>query len=228
MNAPRSTKPATAATVNGLQDVDQLGSSINQECKSTRRINQRPPSGRRAAYLERQKRVAERVAQKIGTQQSAQADHRVPARTKAPSEPESLNTAGANRAQLQRFTPEQRRRMDQLGVEIDRVTQADRKFFERFPHRNHLVRLATRAEIEQLAIIHCHDQTLPGGFRHYVAVRNVAPGLRVRISIIGCEGNDTDLPETEARLIFEAHAGTKAHELEKVMRRAADQKMERL
>jgi len=36
----------------------------------------------------------------------------------------------------------QRRQMQKLGEKVDRITQADRKFFERFPHRQHRVRIA--------------------------------------------------------------------------------------
>jgi hypothetical protein len=43
----------------------------------------------------------------------------------------------------------------------------------------------------------------------------------VRLAIIGCEGNDTDLPEAEACAIFEAHAGSKARQLESAMQAAA-------
>jgi hypothetical protein len=216
----KKAKPAPAVTGNRLQ-IDQLGSAIDQNRKSTRQINQQVPFGRRAAYLARQKRVAERAVQKAEAPQSAIAVYQASARTTTPSERDGLNTGRANAVQPQRLTPEQRRSMDLLGVEIDRITQADRKFFERFAQQRHLIRLATRAEIEQMAIIHCQDQTLPIGFRHHVAVRNVAPGLRLRIFIIGCEGNDTDLSEMEACAIFDAHAGDKARKLERLMRAAA-------
>ena len=32
------------------------------------------------------------------------------------------------------LTPEQQRQMERLAVRVDRVTQADRRFFERFPY----------------------------------------------------------------------------------------------
>ena len=51
------------------------------------------------------------------------------------------------------LTRAQRRQMQKLANQVDRVTQADRLFFERFPNRMHRVRLASRAEIEQRELI---------------------------------------------------------------------------
>src|SRR5262245_25476799 len=51
------------------------------------------------------------------------------------------------------FTPEQQRRMEKLAERVDRVTQADRRFFERFPYRQHRVRLSSQAENQQNEII---------------------------------------------------------------------------
>ena len=47
----------------------------------------------------------------------------------------------------------QRRQLQKLADKIDRITQADRRFFERFPYRKFRVRIAGQAEIEQQKIL---------------------------------------------------------------------------
>jgi hypothetical protein len=63
MAPPNAAKPAPAATGNQLQN-DQLGGSINPKFKQSRRKDQQPLSYR-AAYLERQRRVAERAERRL-------------------------------------------------------------------------------------------------------------------------------------------------------------------
>ena len=67
----------------------------------------------------------------------------------------------------------QRRQMQKLADKVDRIAAADRLFFARRPDRQHRVRIAGQAEIEQHNII---DDCLPppDGYRLYVAVRNVS------------------------------------------------------
>lgn len=60
MASPNAAKPAPAATGNGLQ-IDQLGGSISSKLNRPAHKKQRRPSRRRAAYLERQRRVAQRA-----------------------------------------------------------------------------------------------------------------------------------------------------------------------
>jgi hypothetical protein len=50
---------------------------------------------------------------------------------------DSIGLSGAERRQIRR-----------LRGRVDRSSDADRKFFERFPHRRYRVRLAGAAEIE--------------------------------------------------------------------------------
>ena len=97
----------------------------------------------------------------------------------------------------------QRRQMKQLAARVDKITDADRKFFERFPHRQHRVRLAGRAEIEQNALMTGEDSSAPGR-SYYVIVKNVASGARLRAMVIGDEGWDIDVSEQQARERFEA------------------------
>ena len=60
-------------------------------------------------------------------------------------------------------------------IRSPRIAFSDRRFFERFPHRQHRVRLASREEIDHWG------ELLLKGFELYTAVRTVAPGARLRV-----------------------------------------------
>jgi hypothetical protein len=109
-----------------------------------------------------------------------------------------MNTVTLSRAQ--------RRQLQKIAPRIDRATSTDALFFERFPTREHRVRLAHRAEIEEQRIIE-NLPPIPDGCRAFIAVRRVAPCMRLRALVIAPEGNETDLPESMARSIFERVAG---------------------
>src|ERR1700730_1099251 len=99
----------------------------------------------------------------------------------------------------------QRRQLKKLAARVDKVTNADRKFFERFPHRRYRVRLAGPAEVEYGVLLGGENpRRLPPDYRHYAIVKNVASGARMRLIVIGNEGWDTDLPDQEARKLYEA------------------------
>jgi hypothetical protein len=68
------------------------------------------------------------------------------------------------------------------------------------------VRLASEAEIEEQQIV-VGEMPIPDGFRAFVAVRQVMPGIRMRALILNHEGAETDLCEVEARAIFQRTAG---------------------
>ncbi len=114
------------------------------------------------------------------------------------------------------ITQAQRRRIQKLAERIDRVTDADLKYFERFPHRQHRVRIASQVEIAQLGIIEGKPVLLPDGCRVFTVVRNVAPGIRLRVFVLGIEGSDLD--EANARAIFEMAAPPQFWEIEAEMR----------
>ena len=96
----------------------------------------------------------------------------------------------------------QRCQFEKLAARIDNLTQAYARFFERFPHRKHRVRLAARAEIEQTELMG-KDMSLPPGKQHYIAVRNLTPGMRLRLAVIGPRDADPELyGEEGARAIF--------------------------
>ena len=117
-----------------------------------------------------------------------------------------------------RLTRAQRRQMKKLADKVDRITQTDRRFFERRPDRQHRVRLASQAEVEQHTIVDACPSP-PDGYRLYVAVRNVAPGARLRQFLVAPEGRETDLSEAVARVIFEKVAVPWVGEVEADMRR---------
>jgi hypothetical protein len=114
----------------------------------------------------------------------------------------------------------QQRQLQKLADRVDRVTQADRRFFERFPHRQHRVRIASRAEIEQQELLEGAVLWVPPVCRIFAIVRNIAPGVRLRLMIRGIEGAETDLSEEMSRAIFEGSATPKVWEIEAAMRKA--------
>jgi hypothetical protein len=108
------------------------------------------------------------------------------------------------------LTRTQRRQMRGLADRVDRASQSDRRFFERFPHRAHRIRLASRAEIGQEELLRGAVLWAPPPCRIFAAVRNVAPGVRLRLFTAGLEGSETDLSEAIASAAFEAAATLRA------------------
>jgi hypothetical protein len=161
---------------------------------------------RRAAYLERQRRIAEREAEK--------ASKAAPASMRTPS------PAFERLWDEIRIPPEDFPQV-QAKVSTDWTSDSDRIFFEQHPHRTHRVRLASTAEIEINQTLSGHDQSLPPGQRHFCAIKQIAPGLRIRVYLHGTEAAGPDEPEWIAKLAFEASAGPPARQLEERMRAAA-------
>jgi hypothetical protein len=71
------------------------------------------------------------------------------------------------------------RQMKKLEARAARVLEADRLYFERFPQRNHRVRLAAAVEIEGLRIASGDPLAIPPGYRVFMVVRQIAPGLHM-------------------------------------------------
>ena len=88
----------------------------------------------------------------------------------------------------------QRRRIAATAPAVERVTDADAAFFARFPHRSHRLRLMAIAEFEQMLAAGGEDTSQPGE-RWAVAVRQVAPGARMRRFFTTRRGEDLDLAE---------------------------------
>jgi hypothetical protein len=120
------------------------------------------------------------------------------------------------------LTRAQRRQMQRLADKVDLVTQADRRFFERFPNRQHRVRLASQAEIGQNEVLEGGPVWLPEGLRVFTAVRNIAPGIRMRLFLRGLEGSETDLDEQTALAIYEATETPRSREIEAELRKMAE------
>ena len=116
-----------------------------------------------------------------------------------------------------------RKRIERLQDEVDLVLDGDRRFFERHRDRNHRLRLAGQAEIEMLAEVHGPGEVrLPPGTRLYVVVRQIEEGARIRYFIPNDADLDTDIPEGQARWLFEhfAPAGSQAAKAEASVRNA--------
>ena len=109
-----------------------------------------------------------------------------------------------------RLTRAQRRQMQKLADKVDRITQADRRFFERFPHRKHRIRLASQAEIEQQALLEGEPPWVPQGYLLFAIIRNVSPGFRLHA------------PEDIVRGVWEAAATPKVWEIEAQTRKMAE------
>lgn len=115
-------------------------------------------------------------------------------------------------------TRKQQRQLQKIADRVDRVTQADRLFFERRPDRKHRVRLASQAELEQCELMEGLPTAPPPGCRVFTIVRNIAPGARLRLYAYGLEGAETDLSEATALAIYEATATPKTRAIEAQMR----------
>lgn len=101
-----------------------------------------------------------------------------------------------------KLTRAQRRQVRKNADKIDRVSEADRKFFRRFPQRRHRLRLAGMAELEQRVLVCGLD--LQPGCQLFVIVRNIAPGHRMKVYAQLPEGLETDLPESAVKELWNA------------------------
>lgn len=116
-----------------------------------------------------------------------------------------------------------RRRLDKHQPSVDRVTEADAKFFERFPDRRHRVRLAAPAEVAQNAIMAPEEDLTPLlGTRWVVLVKQLQPGVRLRAFAQATGADDFDLDEDDARDLYDAKVrlGSRLHVIEAQMRAA--------
>jgi hypothetical protein len=109
----------------------------------------------------------------------------------------------------------QRWRMQKLAERIDLISEADRKYFERFPQRRHRVPVAGSVEIEEDEIVRGVAWSVPPGRQLYTVVRNVRPGLLLRMMIHGPANADPKLfSEAKARAIYAFHETEEHREIE--------------
>jgi hypothetical protein len=104
------------------------------------------------------------------------------------------------------LSPGQRRQLKKIADRVEQITQADRLFFERFPTRQHRVRLASQAEIEERQVFE-NLPLIPDGSRFFIVVRQVAPCIRMRALVVAPGDAETDMPESRCRAIFQQVAG---------------------
>jgi hypothetical protein len=112
--------------------------------------------------------------------------------------------------------------MQELAQLVDRVTQADRRFFERFPHRQHRIRLSGQAELMQNTLLDGKPWAAEPGFKFFTLVKNLTPGTRMRLYIHAPEGWETDVDEAVARSVYEIQATPQTRKIEAQMRKALE------
>jgi hypothetical protein len=121
-------------------------------------------------------------------------------------------------AQHPKLTRAQRRRMRKLAERVDLNSEADRKYFERFHERTHRVRVAGLAEIEQNRILRGGSMSAPPDRQFYTVVRNVRPGVRLRMAVQGPANADPELfGDAKARAIYAFHETEECRALEAQM-----------
>jgi hypothetical protein len=113
-----------------------------------------------------------------------------------------------------KLTHSRQRQLKKLAPHVDRITQADRVFFEQHPERKHRVRFASEVEIVQNEILSGELMATPLGHRHFVIVRNVAPGRRLPLFVTNSEDAGIDVPEDLAHALFDTVAAPHIREIE--------------
>ena len=117
-----------------------------------------------------------------------------------------------------KLTRNQRRQIKKLAPHLGHIAEADRVFFEQHPDRRHRVRFASEVEIAQHEILSGKLMRLPPGHRHFVIVRNIAPGRRLRLFVTNAEDAGTDVPEDLADVLFDMVAAPQVREIKAALR----------
>jgi hypothetical protein len=103
-------------------------------------------------------------------------------------------------------------RLPVVPEDFEAVTEADRRFFLRHPERSYRVRLTAEAELRQAGRAGCPlDAPFPN-FRWFTAIRQVAPGCRLRVYLQAPALCETDVPEALAAAIYRRSEGQSARE----------------
>lgn len=118
-------------------------------------------------------------------------------------------------------TRAQRRKFDRACEQAERMVEADAKFFDRFPHRSHRVRPASRSEMEANRLASGH-KSLPAspGKRWFAVVKQIGPGVRARVFIENDADVEWEMDELHAEIVYDLQAkpGTQAYALEQQLR----------
>lgn len=117
----------------------------------------------------------------------------------------------------------QRRRISRLAQEAEPAIEADRRFFERHAHRSYRVRTASQPEIATMGVLG-EPKILPDELAWFVAVRQIAPGIRLRHYLLSRRGAETDLSEAMCRAIYDAQQTERRAEIERSLERVAEAK----
>lgn len=113
--------------------------------------------------------------------------------------------------------PETEARVKSLSARVDRELDADRRFFERRPRRRHRVRRLYQAEGESTCLIAGWEWPAREDAAFYAAVRQIAPGVRVRCFFAASPEMECDLSEDAAAAIFDrANRSAVAEEVERL------------
>lgn len=87
---------------------------------------------------------------------------------------------------------------------LDQAMELDRRFFDRFPLRQHRVRRATLAEIDGLTVAYGARATrLEDGEKWFAVVKQLVAGRWVKAFIPAPAENETDVPEAWAVLLYD-------------------------
>ncbi|WP_419828348.1 hypothetical protein [Methylobacterium sp.] len=117
----------------------------------------------------------------------------------------SFNSTGEATNIIAAGLPRQRRRiMQRVAADAERITDADRKFFERFPHRSYRYRRAGHPEMVQLEAVYGAPIITEPGSVPFILIKNLAPGVRMRAFLPGPADEDGSTA-TEAELAYLWH-----------------------
>lgn len=87
---------------------------------------------------------------------------------------------------------------------VQRVVDADARFFERRPWRSHRVRHAAQAELKlNAASLGLEEIETEPGQRWFVAVKQIEPGVRTRLFVQNAVHADPDMDEHEAAAVYD-------------------------
>jgi hypothetical protein len=119
------------------------------------------------------------------------------------------------------ITAEQRHELSKYGEELDRISAADRVFFERFPHRNYRIRHAGEAEIKHLQALE-GKPNIPSDWCAYTVVHNVKPGTRTKLFVYTVKGMDLDVSDEVAGMDFKHASSPHSEKVEAAIRGLSD------
>ena len=88
-------------------------------------------------------------------------------------------------------------------------------------HQKHEAGCVIRREPAPVAVMWC-DAPENASTQRYVAIKNIAPGVRLRRPFTSRTGNDCDLNESDAHWLFNEFSNERIREIEATMRKAAE------